>query len=211
MLPRYPCQLIASPLIQAALGPRPHSKISLPRLLTCNSEISILTKPLEYHYPHGTFPQRKNCKKVYNLEKWVLNDKLNTYIWRDVHILARLYVHERLKCFRNCKMSTYGESFPFFPPKPLAILLGPALSQEADLHKSTSLALGLPVGLQATGRGRRRGNINRRLKGDQRFLSLAPSLPDASLPIPMFPEQGYSFSQRALDSGNHSFLLSLQA
>lgn len=79
-------------------------------------------------------------------------------------ILAILYVCERLKGFKNSKMSNYGKFFPFFPPKPLALLLGPVLSQEADLHGLHQGALWLPVGLQPTGSGR--GNI-RRLKGDE--------------------------------------------
>lgn len=79
-------------------------------------------------------------------------------------VLTRLYVCERLKGFKNSEMSTYGKSFPFFPPKPLVILLGPVLSQEADMHGLHQGALWLPVGLQTIGSGR--GNI-RRLKGDE--------------------------------------------
>lgn len=71
--------------------------------------------------------------------------------------------------------------------------------------KAHHLPSGFQLGCRQLGGGEVGGTSIEDWREIRVFLPLAPSLPDASLSIPIFPEQGYSFSQRALDFGNHSF------
>lgn len=95
--------------------------------------------------------------------------------------------YERFKCFVNVQMSTYGGSFPFFPPEPHSIL-GCSLSQETDLH---GLHQGNTLTLWLTANRGREGVNQQEIERISEYLF--PQLPPCNVTIPMTLDQRLQF------------------